>query len=175
MPSDYYKVSTQTFGSITAVMVTVNRQLSTIKNDDGTNAGWGDEIYVTFRSSVGPDIVDIIKYLITTYAATNDSDSIQSDTIFSPLTWDDTSFNYCQSRLAKFPANFALLEQKNVIDVLREIAFQCRCAIWLSNNKFYLRYLPEEPTAVNTINMRPILVQQSSKNPIASRPDAARL
>ena len=106
---------------ISAVLITLKRQLSTYKYTDGTNQGWGDEIYVTFRSSVGPDTIDVLKYLISTYAISNDT----------ALNWDDASFDYCQSKLTKFPVNFALLEQKNVVDVLKDIAFQCRCALWL--------------------------------------------
>src|SRR5690606_16688532 len=30
--------------------------------------------------------------------------------------------------------------------------FQSRCSIWLSNNKFYLKYLPEEAASIETIN-----------------------
>jgi hypothetical protein len=41
------------------------------------------------------------------------------------------------------------LETKNIIDVLRDIAFQCRCALWISDDVFYMRYLPEEPTPPN--------------------------
>ena len=50
-----------------------------------------------------------------------------------------------------FPANFALLERKNLVEVLQEIAFQARCSLRLSNGIFYLQYLAEEPTTVDTI------------------------
>ena len=86
---------------------------------------------MTFESSVGPNTVDIMKYLIDTYTT---------------LSYDNDSFNYCAEKLAAFPSNFALLETKNIIDVLRDIAFQCRCAIWISDDVFYMKYLPEEPT-----------------------------
>jgi len=55
------------------------------------------------------------------------------------------------------PSNFALLEQKNIVQVLEEIARQARCAIWLNGNTFYLRYLPEEPTATITISQSDIV------------------
>ncbi len=112
VPTDFYKVSTQTFGSITAVIITLNRQLSTYRYSDGTNQGWSNELYVTFESSVGPNTVDVMRYLIDTY---------------SDLTWDTSTFNYVHDKLIPFPSNFALLETKNLIDVLKDIAFQCRC------------------------------------------------
>ena len=56
--------------------------------------GWSDELYVTFQSSVGPNIVDILEYIIDNY---------------TDLTYDTDSFNYVRTKLAPFPANFPLL------------------------------------------------------------------
>jgi hypothetical protein len=136
VPTDLYRVETRTYGSVTAVQVIVNKPLSTI-----TDQGWSDDLYVTFQSSVGPNIVNILKYLITHY---------------TDLTWDATSFNHVQEKLQPFPANFPILDRKNTIQALEEIAFQARCAIWLSNGVFYLKYLPEEPTPAGTITVSDI-------------------
>ena len=133
VPTDFYTVSNQQFGPIHAVVLTMKRQLSTYRYPDGSNQGWSNEIYVTFQSSVGPNTVDVMKYLIDTYTA---------------LEWDASTFNYVHTKLIQFPSNFALLDKKNVVDVLHEIAFQCRCALWLQDNVFYLRYLPEEPVSL---------------------------
>ena len=133
VPTDYYTVSNVQYGPIHAVMITVPRRLSTYRYPDSTNQGWSDELYVTFQSSVGPNTVDILKYLIDTYTS---------------MSWDASTFNYVHAKLAQFPSNFALLEMKNVIDVLHDIAFQARCAIWISDNTFYIRYLPEEPVSL---------------------------
>ena len=69
VPTDLYTVTTKTYGTVTAVQIVVNKPLSSI-----TDQGWSDDLYVTFQSSVGPDIVDILKYLIENY---------------TDLTWDD--------------------------------------------------------------------------------------
>ena len=93
---------------MTAVQVVVNTPLSTI-----TDQGWSDDLYVTFQSSVGPDIVEIIKYLIADYS-----------------TWTGTprpSITF-RKNSKTFPANFPLLDRKNTLEVLQEIAFQARCA-----------------------------------------------
>jgi hypothetical protein len=82
--------------------------------------------------------VDILKYLIETY--TN-------------LEWDPTSFASVRSDLIPFPANFPILDRKNTIQVLQEIAFQARCAIWINNGVFYLKYLPKLPSADDTITV----------------------
>lgn len=127
VPTDLYTVETQTYGTITAVQVVLNKPLSTI-----VDQGWSDDIYVTFESTVGPNIVEIMEYIIQQW---------------TDLTPDAASFAAVQSQVEIFPANFPILDRKNTIEVLRDIAFQARCAIWISNGVVYLKYLPEEPTA----------------------------
>ncbi len=135
VPSNLYTVNTQRYGSIIAVQIILSKPLSSL------DEGWSDDIYVTFESSVGPNIVDIFKYIIQNYTS---------------LTWDSVSFSYVRAKLQKFPANFPILDRKNTIQVLQEIAFQARCAIWINNGVFYLKYLPEEPTPVDTITVSDI-------------------
>lgn len=93
---------------------------------------WEDDLYVTFTSSVGPNVVDILIYLIETY--TN-------------LTYDEESFDAVRDKLVKYPANFALLDRKNVFDLMKDIAYQSRCAIFIKTGIVYIKYLslPEEP------------------------------
>jgi hypothetical protein len=136
VPTDLYTVTTKTYGTVTADQVIVTRPLSSI-----TDQGWSDDLYVTFESGIGPDIVEILKYIIENY---------------TDLTWDADSFGYVQEKLKPFPANFPILERKNVLEVLQEIAFQARCAIWIKNGVFYLKYLPEEPTPVDAITVSDI-------------------
>ena len=65
--------------------------------------------------------------------------------------WDATSFKHVHDKLEPFPANFPILERKNTLAVLQEIAYQARCALWISNGVFYLKYLPEAPNADDDI------------------------
>ena len=65
-----------------------------------------------------------------------------------------------KTKLAPFPANFPLLQRKNVVEVLKEICFQSRCAFWLEDNVVYLKYLPEVPTPVDTITVSDIDAEQ---------------
>jgi hypothetical protein len=130
IPADLYAVQNVDYGAVQAVQITLSRSLSSL--DDG----WNDDLYVCFESSVGPNTVDILTYLIETY---------------TDLTCDSTTFADVKTKLTNFPANFPILERKNIITVLQEIAFQARCAVWLNNGVFYLKYLPEEPTSISTI------------------------
>ncbi|KKN21257.1 hypothetical protein LCGC14_0927140, partial [marine sediment metagenome] len=127
-----YDVITVTYGSITTVQVVLPDALTA----DPEQKWAGDDIYVTFESDVGPNIVDILEYLINNY---------------SDLSMDTTSFDAVKIKLEPFPANFAILDRKNIVAVLQEIAFQARCSLRISNGVFYLTYLPEEPTAVDTL------------------------
>ena len=136
VPSDLWSASTQQYGSISAELVTV-AQLTAIEGQHWES----DDIYVTFESDVGPNIVDIFTYLINTY---------------SDLQIDSTSFDAVKIKLDPFPANFALLDRKNLVEVLQEIAFQARCSLRLSNGVFYLKYLAEEPTTVDTIQEKDV-------------------
>jgi len=131
VPEDFYTVSTEQYGPITATMVTLNDALS-----KRTDLSWDDQIYITFKGTVGPNTVDVMEYLI------------QQNTDFGT---DAVSFNAVRSRLANYPSHFALTDRKQILQALEEIAFQARCAIVLMDNTFYLRYLPAEPTPAGTI------------------------
>ena len=143
VPNSYYTVSTQNYGSVTAVQVTLPTALSLISDQVPgeylpISEGWSDDLYITFQSSIGPNIVDILIYIIDNY---------------TDLSFDQASFDYVRTKLAPFPANFPLLQRKNVIAVLKEIVFQARCAFWLEDDVVYLKYLPEEPTPVDSLTV----------------------
>jgi len=136
VPDDLYEIQTTNYGPITAVEIVVDKPLSTI-----TGQGWSDDLYVTFESSVGPHTCDILEYIIDNY---------------TDLDYDTTSFTNIRTKLDPFPMNFPILEKKNALTVLQEIAFQARCALWISNGTFYIKYLPEEPTPDGTITVSDI-------------------
>jgi hypothetical protein len=129
VPPNYYSVIHQTYGSLQATIVRFDKPLSSI------NSAWNDQIYCNITSSVGPSMIDVLKYLITNY---------------TKYTWDDTSFDAVKILTDPYPANFALTQRKNIIQVLEEIAFQSRCAIWFKGGKFYIKYLAKEEDSVET-------------------------
>ena len=133
VPSDYYTLNeAEDLGALTVTSIKFYTPLSSIQGE-----GWENQIYVSLRSSVGPNVVDILTYIIDTY---------------TDKQWDSTTFNHVKSLFDdKYPANFALFERKNVLTILQEIAFQARCSLCLIEDKFYLYYLAEEPTTVKEI------------------------
>ncbi len=62
-----------------AVQVVLNKALSSIPDQ-----GWSDDLYVTFHSSVGSNVVSILEHLIETY---------------TDLTWDGASFGHVHTKL----------------------------------------------------------------------------
>lgn len=105
-------------------------------------SGWEDTIYVTYESSVGPNVVDILQYLIETY---------------TDKTCDSTTFTAIKAKFRtvedeeKYPANFVLLERQDINTLLDQIAWQARCQLTESNGVYYIKYLAEEPESVKNI------------------------
>jgi len=97
---------------------------------------WDNEIFVNFVSTIGPNTVDIIIWLIQHYTT---------------YTYDHASFSSVWNAVNPFPANFALLERPNVDELIEDIAYQSRCAIWIKNGIYYIKYLPATPTITETI------------------------
>lgn len=131
VPQEYYTVRFSDFQSYLTTEVVLDEPLSRIAD------GWEDDLYITSTSTVGPNTVDIMIWLIEKYTT---------------FTWDATTFNSVKTKLANYPSSFPILERKNILTVLQEIAYQCRCAIYLRDHKFYLIYLPDRPDAVTSIS-----------------------
>ncbi len=130
VPQSWYTVKTEDIGSYEITYITFSKPLSSF---DDT---YEDKIYVSLESTVGPNTVDILEWFISTY---------------TDMSVDSTTFDNVKTKLENYPSHFALLTRKNILSVLEEIAFQSRCAIWISGGIFYLRYLPEEQTEVATL------------------------
>lgn len=126
VPESLYEVSTKSFGAIDAVVVTLDQPLSNLEGQ-----AWEDDIYVTFESSVGPNVVESLEYLINTY---------------TDFDIDTASFAAVETIQEPYPADFALLERGNILELLKNIAWQARCALWVNDNTVHLRYLSTEPT-----------------------------
>lgn len=151
VPNNLWWVTTEDYGPVTSTQVVVKRPLSSY---DGQ--GWSDQIYVTYKSTVGPHTIDIIQHIIDNY---------------TDLQYDVTTFDAIRTKLDPFPMNFPILTRKNTLNVLQEIAFQARCALWLSNGKFYIKYLPEEPASDATITLSDLDAETSVELELTSTED----
>lgn len=136
VPDAYYTVTTQNLGPFTATMILFDGPLSSRAGE-----GWSDDIYVTFQSSIGPNTVEIVEWIVDNY---------------TDLTVDTTSFAAVEILVEPFPSNFAVLTRMDTLALLRDIAFQARCALWVSNGVVYMKYLPIEPASDLTITVSDI-------------------
>lgn len=174
VPSEYYTTEWRDFGDgLRALVIRLSRALSTYKQNFGvyaTRSGeyseddadyepvtnrfglvapiktktvqgtidtWEDQIYVTVRSDVGPNIVDTIEYLITHYLP---------GTLCDPIT-----FAEARAAVEEYPANFVLLDRRNIIELLSAICRQACLGLWYSEGVAYLRYLPNIPNIVTPL------------------------
>jgi hypothetical protein len=151
VPSDYYTVEKVAYGRLKTVQIVTDKPLSSYLDQ-----GWTDDLYVTFESNVGPDVTDILEYIIDYY---------------TDLSVDAESFAAVQAKLDPFPMNFPILDRRNTVEVLQEIAYQARCALWISNGTVYLKYLPEEPDSVDTITVSDIDAEQGIQVELTSTED----
>ena len=100
------------------------------------NTDWEDQIYCTFQSSIGPNIVDILIWLITYY---------------TPYTYDLDSFNQVREDVADYPANFVVTDRPLVDDLMNDICYQSRCSLILKDGMYFLKYLSAFPYAYEQI------------------------
>jgi hypothetical protein len=135
--TDRYTVVTTDYGGYDVVEVWLDAPLSTIEDED-----WDDDIFVSFSSSIGPSPADEIQWLVETY---------------TDLTVDAASFASVKSSLTNYPSNFFRKSRDRVLDLIRDIAYQARCAVFIRDNVVYLVYLSKEPTSVATITESDIL------------------
>lgn len=143
VPADRYTVYETDYDGYDVVEIGLNKELSHYI-DPVTNAseGWEDQIYVSFTSTVGPNPCDIIEWLIDKY--TN-------------LTVDAASFAAVSAYMTNYPNNFYLTTRPDVYDLIRDIAYQSRCAVYVRNGVVYIKYLSLEPTSVRTLTESDIL------------------
>jgi hypothetical protein len=136
VPTNLYSVRISDFNTYQVTEIVLPKALSLLGD------GWEDELFVTLESSVGPNTVDIMEWLIETY---------------SEHGTDPTSFNAVKTKLENYPMHFPLLERRNLLTVLQELAYQNRCAIFLNDGTFRLLYLAEEPSPTVSIGPSDIL------------------
>ena len=108
-----------------------------ISLEDYQGENWESTIYVSLRSTVGPNAASIISWLLNTY---------------SSLTPDPVSFTSVNTKLQKYPCGFTVFDQPNVLDLCEEIAWQSRCALFIDNGIVYIKYLSEIPSSPGTID-----------------------
>jgi len=131
VPARFYTYNeAEDLGVFTVTAIRFPRSLQSI------DSKWKEGLYVSLNSTVGPNVVDILEHLIDTY------------TDFTV----DATFEALREHADMYPCNFALLNRKNVMQQLQEIAWQARYRLTLINNVFSLTYLSSIPTPVDELD-----------------------
>lgn len=131
IPSSYYTEHlNDTLGTVTCSYLTFDMPL-----EERFGEGWDGDVYVSYRSSVGPNGANIIEHLLTTY------------TNVTP----DSSFDTVRPLINNYWANFAVFDQPKAMTLIENIAWQLRCAILVRNETATLKYLSQIPDSDYTI------------------------
>lgn len=133
VPQGYYTVDlSDTVLGHSCATVTLKQPLN-----DYYAQGWEDRIFVSHKSSVGPNVSDVIKWLLENY---------------SNLAVDDDSFAAVAMACANYPVAIVLEQKQNVLQLCEDIAWKARCALLIEDGVARLKYLSIEPDADYTID-----------------------
>jgi hypothetical protein len=130
VPLSYYiKNEAKNLGTYTVTAIVLKKPLTDIPGED-----WEDELYITLTSSIGPNVVDVVAWLIDTY-----TDS----------AYDTANFATQRTLMDAYPTNFALFDRPNVLSEIGRICFESRMGVTLgTDGLFRLSYLSEYPIDV---------------------------
>lgn len=137
VPEAYYTIfPSQALDGKTATLIGMAMPLERVPDE-----GWEKDIYVSYTSAQGPNSVDVIDYILTTY------------TSLAP----NGSFATTSPDLDDYPVGFALFTQMDALKLAADIAYQSRCALTKTNSAVSIRYLSQMPSGYDTIDAASIL------------------
>jgi hypothetical protein len=133
VPSSYYtKYLSTVIAGRTVAAITFKRQLSEYAGQE-----WEDDLFVTQVSTLGANTSDVIKYLLETYTT---------------YTVDTTTFDAVKTKITNYPSHFAVLNQRDILELIADIAYQARLAVRYNGSVAKLHYLSEIPSTVENLN-----------------------
>lgn len=138
VPSRYYVKNES--ANLTGYTVTALTFPRSLKNIPGER--WENEVYVTYTSSEGPNVVDILDWLATTY-----TDKTPNAASFAAVKADLQSGGQ-----DLYPCDFVLFDRPNVLTEMNRIAWESRLSLLVSGDEFFLKYLSKEPSVDDTID-----------------------
>jgi hypothetical protein len=140
VPTNLYTQHVYTFSNsentAPATIIRMVQPLSTILDANGDSIYDSDEIWCDITGTVGEQFIHQMFWTIA---------------MFTNLQADPTTFNDVFLLTQNTPMNYAILERMNTFDFIKQLCHQARCAVWVEDETVYLRYLPAEPTPVDTI------------------------
>jgi hypothetical protein len=95
---------------------------------------WEDTVYISGTSILGPNPVDIIRYILEEH----------TDLVL------DGSFDSVKAKVD--PAHFVMFDRRNALAFAQEIAWQCRCVLLVDSNVVSIKFLAEAPNPIMTFD-----------------------
>lgn len=132
IPDSYYEEQLESNYAVDGLKASALLFRRPLSDYDTDTEKWEDAVYVSCRSSVGPNTADIIYFLLYN---------------FTDYEIDSRSFNEVKDQLV-YDSNFGLYDRKDALDVCRDIAWQARCALLVDSDKIELKYLALQPTSI---------------------------
>lgn len=126
IPTSYYTIQLRSnfmVGGNYASAILIDPPLADYEQD------WEDAVWISGKSTIGPNVSDIIVWMLKNY------------TSYIP----DSSFDIFRTATQSEPANFALFDQGNPVDVATRITFQARGALILDSYSASVRYIASPP------------------------------
>lgn len=142
LPTEWYTVVNVDYGGYQAVEIRLNT-LPSVYNEAEYGNGWEDTVIVSFQSSVGPNPVDVIQWIVENY---------------TPFSVDLTNFAAVKPLLAQYPFNGVLLDRRDAQQLILDIARQARLGVKISQGVIRLVYLPLEPSPTVIISESEIVL-----------------
>lgn len=140
IPASYYHVTQLPFDvtnldgvhTVQPTLITFNPPLREYQGQ-----GWGEQVYVTLISSVGPNTVDEIEWFFDNY---------------SIIPVDPTSFAIARAAVQNYPSHFARFDRGDVVQLCEQICYQARLGMIIDDGVVSLVYLSKTRAAVQTYN-----------------------
>lgn len=163
---EYYAIPENYYTLELNKIVTINGNTENIsciyfdKSLSGRGEGWSDQVFISFKSSLGSNTADIIKWI-----AENRTN----------LTVDLTSYNLVKSKVENYPSHFWMSNQKDAVVAIQEIAWQARLGTYIENNILYMFYLSEEPTTIayacnqNNIELKSMVIKKTDSENLITK------
>jgi hypothetical protein len=128
IPTDYYDVQLSSNYPVNGVNVTGLIFNTPLK--DFEDEGWDDKVFASATSTIGPNVADIIEFILNTYVP------------------DLNTIGFNQAGGHTDDANFAYRQRRNALDLASDIAWQAKCALRTDSNTAELIYLAIQPGTV---------------------------
>ncbi len=147
IPSNYYTVTYRNWTNeqghtVTGTLVIFNIPLTSVKDASGQNIWESDQIWCDIVGVTAGYWSNIVAWTLAN---------------FTDIDFDTTSFLSVSAATANQPMNFMYDQRVNTLTFLKDLCFQARVSAWINGRVMYFRYLPAEPTPLETITVNDII------------------